>query len=164
MKRKKIVAVVFAMSLSLSIQTSVFAAPKPFEGCTQHPDENGVPSYRSFGGYAPAPSKSQHTSRWACIAIGSLATIFWTHTPTPNHGMQMKRRYIQLTIFTLNADYMKTTLYTAVQKMNKKMQLQQGPMSVEAAQYRQNVKFMEIMNFDMQDMKIGLKSPMLSKL
>ena len=37
-------------------------------------------------------------------------------------------------------------------------------MSVEAAQYRQNVKFMEIMNFDMQDMKIGLKSPMLSKL
>lgn len=34
MKRKKIVAVVFAMSLSLSIQTSVFAAPKSFEGCT----------------------------------------------------------------------------------------------------------------------------------
>lgn len=55
--------------------------------------------------------------------IGSLVTIFLADTPTPNHGMQMKRRYIQLTTFTLNADYMKTTLYTAVQKMNKKMQL-----------------------------------------
>lgn len=34
MKLKKIVAAVFAMSLSLSIQTSVFAAPQSFEGWT----------------------------------------------------------------------------------------------------------------------------------
>lgn len=38
----------------MSIQTSVFAAPQSFEGWTYHPAENGVPSYRSFGGYAPA--------------------------------------------------------------------------------------------------------------